>query len=212
MSASGSRRLSGQLGIVGLNLALVIAFALFAVIQLSRVTLAAKQIDDRVLQITADVSGPGSNIAQLDEVQKLDDIGQSAEDILVAAQPLEGQAQTILDTARSIDGTVVSILSNAEDIGGTVDSINSTASSLAPVVNEIRGTGGKGGGGVEAINIRVAEAFGPVGGIQGDLARVIALTGPGGAGGHIPGTIHGSVNAINCSPLISLAGTGCNAP
>ena len=48
MSARGDRRLMGQAGIVGLNLALVIAFALFAVIELSRVTLAAKQIDDRV--------------------------------------------------------------------------------------------------------------------------------------------------------------------
>ena len=42
MSASGDRRLMGQRGIVGLNLALVIAFALFAVIQLSRVTLAGE--------------------------------------------------------------------------------------------------------------------------------------------------------------------------
>ncbi|MCA1684075.1 MAG: hypothetical protein LC708_02980, partial [Actinobacteria bacterium] len=42
----GARR-AGEAGIVGVNLVLVIAFALYAVIMLSRTTLAAKQIDDR---------------------------------------------------------------------------------------------------------------------------------------------------------------------
>lgn len=208
MTATGERRLRGQRGIVGLNLALVIAFALFAVIELSRVTLAAKQIDDRVEKITSDV-GPGSNVSQLDETEKLNDIAQKAEDILAAAAPLSGQAQTILDTVKNVDNTVSSILSNAESINGTVNTINSTATALLPVVQSIHGTGGKAGGGVEAINIRVAEAFPPVGGIQGDLARVIALAGPGGPGGHVPGTIHGAVNAINCSAIL-LATTGCN--
>jgi len=208
MSLTGDRRLRGQRGIVGLNLALVIAFALFAVIELSRVTLAAKQIDDRVERITTDV-GPGSNISQLDETAKLNDVAQKAEDILKAAAPLSGQAQTILDTAKSIDNTVSGILTNADEINGSVKSINGTASSLLPVVTSIHGTGGKGGGGVEAINVRAAEAFGPVGGIQGDIARVIALAGPAGPGGHVPGTIHGSVNSINCSAIL-LATTGCN--
>lgn len=208
MSASGDRRLRGQRGIVGLNLALTIAFALFAVIELSRVTLAAKQIDDRVEKITSDV-GPGSNVSQLDETAKLNDVAQKAEDILKAAAPLSGQAQTILDTVKSIDTTVSGILTNAESINGTVNSINSTASSLIPVVNSINGAGGKAGGGVDAINNRVAEAFGPVGGIQSDLAHVIAVAGPGGgAAGHVAGTIHGSVNGINCA-LALLPNTGC---
>jgi hypothetical protein len=208
MSATGERRMMGQRGIVGVNLVLTIAFALFAVIELSRVTLAAKQIDDRVEKITQDV-GPGSNISQLDQTEKLNDVAQKAEDILAAAKPLSGQAQTILDTVKNVDNTVSSILTNAESINGTVNTINSTASALVPVVNGIHGSGGKGGGGVEAINIRAQEAFGPVGGIQGDLARVIALAGPAGPAGHIAGTIHGSVNAINCTALL-LPNTGCN--
>jgi|GraSoiStandDraft_46_1057282.scaffolds.fasta_scaffold174140_2 methyl-accepting chemotaxis protein len=209
MSASGDRRLSGQRGIVGLNLALTIAFALFAVIELSRVTLAAKQIDDRVERITTDV-GPGSNVSQLDETEKLNDVAQKAEDILKAAQPLSGQAQTILDTAKSIDSTVSNILTNAEAINGSVNSINSTASALLPVVQSIHGTGGKGGGGVEAINIRASEAVAPVAGIQGDLARVIAQAGPAGPGGHVAGTIHASANGINCA-VVLLPNTGCGA-
>ncbi len=207
MSVSGDSRLRGQRGIVGLNLALVIAFALFAVIELSRVTLAAKQIDDRVEQITTDV-GPGSNVSQLDQTAKLDDVAQKAEDILKAAAPLSGQAGVILDTVKNIDATASSILTNAESINGSVNSINSTASALLPVVQAIHGSGGKGGGGVEAINIRASEAFGPVAGIQGDLARVISVAGPAGAGGHVAGTIHASVNGINCA-IALIPNVGC---
>ncbi len=205
MIVNGDGRLRGQRGIVGLNLALTIAFALFAVIQLSRVTLAAKQIDDRVEKITQDV-GPGSNVSQLDETQKLNDIAQKAEDILAAAKPLSGQAQVVLDTVKNIDSTASSILTNADAINGTAQGINSTLVSLAPVVNSIRGSGGKGGGGVEAINVRAQEAFGPVGGIQADLAQVIALAGRPGAPA---GTIRTSAFGICKSAPI--AGAGCTA-
>jgi hypothetical protein len=203
VSATSDRRMRGQAGIVGLNLALTIAFALFAVIELSRVTLAAKQIDDRVEQITKDV-GPGSNVSQLDETQKLNDIAQKAEDILAAAKPLSGQAGVILDTVKNIDATASSILTNADTINGTAQGINSTLVTLAPVVNSIRGSGGKGGGGVEAINIRAQEAFGPVAGIRDDLNAVAGLAGrgPGAAG-----TIRASAAGICSAGLI--AGAGC---
>ena len=203
MSGGEGRRLRGQAGIVGLNLALTIAFALFAVIELSRVTLAAKQIDDRVEQITTDV-GPGSNVSQLDETAKLNEVAQRAEDILKAAQPLSGQAQTVLDTVKSIDATASNILTNADAINGTALGINSSLVSLLPVVNSIRGSGGKGGGGVEAINIRAQEAFGPVGGIQGDLANVQDRVGDPGAP---PATIRGAVVSICKSP--ALLGSVC---
>ena len=173
MSSGGGSRMRGQAGIVGLNLALTIAFALFAVIELSRVTLAAKQIDDRVEQITTDV-GPGSNVSQLDETAKLNDVAQRAEDILKAAAPLSGQAGAILEAVRSIDATASNILTNADAINGTAQGINSNLASLLPVVNSINGSGGKGGGGVEAINIRAQEAFGPVAGIASDLAATRA--------------------------------------
>ena len=103
---------------------------------------------------------------------------------------------------KNIDATASSILTNAEAINGSVNSINATASALLPVVQSIHGTGGKGGGGVEAINIRAAEATGPVAGIQADLAHVIAQAGPAGPGGHVAGTIHGSVNGINCAVAV----------
>ena len=80
-------RREDESGIVGFNLAVVIAFALYAVIQLSRVVLAGSQIDDRVKVIITEV-GPGSNVSRLDETQKLNETGRMAEEILVAAQNL----------------------------------------------------------------------------------------------------------------------------
>ena len=167
---SPSRR--GEQGIVGFNLALTIAFALFAVIELSRVVLAATQIDDRVKVIITEV-GPGSNVSRLDETAKLNETGRMAEEILAAAQPLSGQAQQIIEAAGSIDNTVSAINSNAGEINSTVRTINSQLSSLLPVVQNIHGDESLDPrtGGVAAINKRAQTALGVVPGIQQDLSR-----------------------------------------
>ncbi len=207
-----SRR--GDRGIVGLNLVLVIAFALYAVIMLSRTTLAAKQIDDRVRVIVTEV-GPGSNVSRLDETQKLNTIGQTAEDILKAAQPLSGQAQAIIDTAGSIDRTVSAILANANEINATVKGINATAAALLPVVQTIHGDESMDTrtGGVAAINTRAEIATPLVSGISTDLGAVFGHVGAGGTGGHGDSglnTIHNHTNSINCaltSPIGGLVGT-----
>ena len=159
-------------GIVGFNLALVIAFALFAVIELSRVVLAATQIDDRVKVIITEV-GPGSNVARLDETQKLNETGRMAEAILAAAEPLQGQLDQVIEAAGSIDNTVSAINQNAGEINQTVRSINATASALLPVVQNIHGDESLNPqtGGVAAINKRAATAAPVVGGIQQDLSR-----------------------------------------
>jgi len=169
-------RLRGQKGVVGFNLALTIGFALFAVIELSRVVLAATQIDDRVKVIITEV-GPGSNVSRLDETQKLNETGRMAEDILAAAKNLSGQAGTIIDTAKSIDATVDKINGNAADINGTVKSINGTVSALLPVVRNINGdnTFNARTGGVAAIDMRAQAALPIVGGIQTDLSRANIL-------------------------------------
>ena len=219
-----------QRGIVGVNLVLVIAFALYAVIMLSRTTLAAKQIDDRVRVIVTEV-GPGSNVSRLDETQKLNTIGKTAEDILAAARPLSGQAQQIIDVAGSIDNTVSAIFANANEINATVKSINATAAALLPVVQTIHGDGSDDNitGGVDLINRQAQAALQPdtVPGIQQDLNRVLGHVGREGTGGHTPQTIHVHVNSINCAltnpsaGLLGVLGTvlgavgsgpaGCNA-
>ena len=195
-------------GIVGLNLALTIAFALFAVIELSRVVLAASQIDDRVKVIITEV-GPGSNVSRLDETQKLNETGRMAEDILAAAQPLSGQAQQIIDTAKSIDGTVSKILQNATEINQTVVGINNTTKALLPVVQNIHGDDSMSPqtGGVAAINKRAANATPIVGGIQTDLSRANILGILASADRHAVAICNST--ALN---LASLGSARCSAP
>ena len=165
-----------QSGIVAVNLVLVIAFALYAVIQLSRTTLAVKQIKNRVQTITTEV-GPGSNVSRLDETAILNTVADRAEQILAAARPLSGQANDILVAAQSIDRTVSSIQSTAGEINTVVKDINGRARALAPVVDQIRGRPGTidnpgPGTGTTGINIRVDNALRNIQGIGSDLRIV----------------------------------------
>lgn len=154
------RRRATERGVVGLNLVLTICFALYAVIMLSSTTLSAKRIDDHVKVIVTEV-GPGSNVSRLDETQKLNTIGKTAEDILAAAKPLSGQAQKIIEVSASIDNTVSAILANANEINATVNSIGNTASALLPVVRNINGDESDNDrtGGVSLINRHVGPGY-----------------------------------------------------
>jgi hypothetical protein len=200
-------------GIVGFNLAVVIAFALYAVIQLSRVVLAGSQIDDRVKVIITEV-GPGSNVSRLDETQKLNETGRMAEEILAAASPLSGQAQEIIDAAGSIDGTVSDILRNAGEINQTVRGIDNTTKALLPVVRNINGDGtfSAQAGGVSAINMRAQAALPIVGGIQSDLSRANILGTLASVDRHAvaicnsPALNLASIGATRCSPPVPATG------
>ena len=187
----------GEAGVVGANLAITLAFALFAVIQLTRTTLAAQQIDDRVDTITADV---GDIDEELVNVPKLDETDRMAKEILAAAKPLSGQANEILVTARSIDGTVSNILGNATSINGTVKGISGNLNALAPVVRSIND-------GVATINGQADRAIELVRAIKIDLDNVLTEVGGGGAAGHTGAggkTISGHANSIDCSSAVAL--------
>jgi len=186
------RRLVGQSGVVGANLAIVIAFALFAVIQLTRTTIAAEQIDDRVKVIVGEV-GPIDQ--ELNNVPLLDETDRMAADILRAAQPLSGQAGEIITTAQAIDAKVVSILGNATSINGTVKNINGNLSALQPTVRSIND-------GVATINGQGDRAIALGRGIKADLGNVLANVGTATPGGHGGKTIHGHANAIDCETAI----------
>jgi hypothetical protein len=208
-----NRTREDESGIVGFNLAVVIAFALYAVIQLSRVVLAGSQIDDRVKVIITEV-GPGSNVSRLDETQKLNETGRMAEEILVAAQNLSARAGTIIETAESIDGTVSQILQNATEINQTVVSINNTTKALLPVVQTIHGDDSLSvtTGGVAAINKRAATATPVVQGIQSDLSRANILGTLANADLHAvaicnsPALNLASLGAARCSPPVPATG------
>ena len=208
MRMSRMMRPRSERGIVGFNLALVIAFALFAVIELSRVVLAATQIDDRVKVIITEV-GPGSNVSRLDETQKLNETGRMAEEILAAAEPLQGQLDQVIEAATSIDNTVSAINQNAGEINQTVRSINSTVSALLPVVQTIHGDDSLSvtTGGVAAINKRAATAAPVVGAIQTDLSRANILGTLVSVDRHAVAICNGSALAlvgggVRCSPPV----------
>jgi hypothetical protein len=187
----------GEAGVVGANLTITLAFALFAVIQLTRTTLAAQQIDDRVEVITSDV---GEIDDELVNVPKLNETDRIAKQIRAAAAPLSAQANDILVTARSIDGTVSQILGNATSINGTVNGIRGNLSALQPVVRSIND-------GVATINGQADRAIELVRGIKLDLDNVLTEVGGGGSAGHTgPGgkTISGHANSIDCSTAVAL--------
>ncbi len=164
---------------MGANLAIVIAFALFAVIQLTRTLLAANQIDDRVKVIVGEVSPIDTD---LDEVAKLDETARMAEEILAAAQPLTGQAgqivditasidrtgSSILETAGAINGNASNILGNVGPINATAKAINSDLSTARPVVAQIER-------GVAAINGRADVIISRTTPIEGDTSNIDRL-------------------------------------
>jgi len=198
MLSLSQRHRRGQAGVVGANLAITLAFALFAVIQLTRTTLAAEQIDDRVKTIVGEV---GPIDTDLVEVPKLDETDRIAKEISRAAAPLSAQAEEILTAARSIDGTVSSILGNAGSINGTVRSIRGNLGALQPVVVSINN-------GVERINRQADEAIVLVRRIKVNLDNVFTEVGGAGPGGHGNKTIHGHANSIGCNAAVSGAGCG----
>ncbi len=172
-------------GIVAVNLVLFLGFALYAVVQLTRTTLAAQQIDERVVVITKEVGPIDQN---LNEVPKLDLTNETAAKIRTAAEPLSAEAGNIIAAAESISGTVTDINGNAEAINGTVKqiagnvngiagsvrTIGSNAGSLQATVFDIRG-------GVADINKRVDVVISLAIPIGADLSNVNSVVGNSGA-------------------------------
>ena len=186
-----------EAGIVAVNLVLVIAFALFAVIMLTRTTVAASSIDDRVKKIRSEV---GTVDEELSNVPQLDQTAATAAEIDSTTRNLSRQAGEIVTAAQSIDRTVSAILSNATSINGTVGSIQSSLGGVQSVVRPIDA-------GVAAINARVATIRRSVGGIRSDTVGVLGEVGPGS-----PFTIHGHANSIDCHGVLQLVGgTNCDS-
>ena len=182
------RRREDEGGIVAVNLVLFLGFALYAVVQLTRTTLAAQQIDERVVVITRDVGGPAGIDQNLDEVPKLDLTNETAAKIRVAAENLSAEAGNIITAAQSINGTVSDINANADTINGTVKAIAGNVNSISGSVRTIGGnattltnTVTDIRGGIAAINGRVDRIIGLASAIRGDLSNVNSVVGNSGA-------------------------------
>ena len=175
-------------GIVAINLVLFLGFALYAVVQLTRTTLAAQQIDERVVVITRDVGGPAGIDENLNEVPKLDLTNETAGKIRTAAENLSAEAGNIITAAQSINGTVSDINANAETINGTVKAIAGNVNSIAGSVRTIGGNATTLTNTVTDIrqnvidiNKRVMVIIDLASAIRGDLSNVNSVVGNSGA-------------------------------
>lgn len=205
-------------GAIGVYLAIVVAFALFAVTQLTRTELAARTIDQRVDYITTQTDPINKETSHLTILDKTDDYTKQ---IRAAAEPLSAQAGQIIDAAKSIDTSVGNIKSSTDPInatvrgiGGTVGSINGTAksingtvggifgtfTSLNPLVSRIAvGSGPFSIEGVANIDRRASVVINQVNAIKADLDNTLNKV----------GSINGHTVSICKSPPVSLLpGTG----
>ena len=178
-------------GIVGVILTVVIVWALIAVIELTRTTIAAEQINHTVLNITSSVSSANNHLATgcaanncpLDRLPVLVTTISLAQQINTAAAPLTGQLNQVISDTHSINSTVTSILQNANSInntvqsihslvlsiGGSVGSINSELSGVNADVQEL-GTGGNLS--TQAIDRRLDVVIGLAQGIKSDTSTI----------------------------------------
>jgi len=196
------RERSATLGLAaslpGIVLVVVIVWALAAVLMLTGTLVNAREIDNTLPLIKAQVLPIDED---LDNVKLAEETARLTERIRIAAAPLSDQADriivearkidrnaaSILVTARAINGTAKTINGNVLAINDTVGAINSNVVSINQTVNSI-------GGSVFSINGRVSRVGGNVATINRRVTRVLGAVGP--AGATDGGSIKASVDSI----------------
>jgi tetrahydromethanopterin S-methyltransferase subunit B len=126
------KRLRNDRGQAGIALIIVIAWALSAVLVLTRTLVAAQEINSKVKVITADLSSSKHDtgyVAQLNQTE------QTADNILADAAPLTGQLATVQSTAADIDKQVDGITPPVQSINSLVHTIQGQVASIYGVVN-----------------------------------------------------------------------------
>lgn len=114
-------------GAVAVHLVLTVAFALFAVTQLTRTAVATRQIDVRVQDIVTSVDGVETGTEPVAALTRTDSLTSQ---ILSAAAPLSAQAEQVADSAASIDKHVKDIAANATSIYANAKGINASAQEI----------------------------------------------------------------------------------
>jgi uncharacterized protein YoxC len=171
----------------GVMLVIIIFWALAAVLMLTGTLINAREIDDTVDVINAQVSSTDGIDKDLDNVKELVSVRRDVVEIREAAEPLTRQADQIISAAGSINRRARSILGTAGSINETADSINTTVRSINTSVGSI-------GSSVVQINQRVGTIGGSVGQINRTARSILTAVGPPGATD--PSSIKASVNRI----------------
>ncbi|MEX2291490.1 MAG: hypothetical protein WD794_14350 [Mycobacteriales bacterium] len=204
-------RNAGDHGIIATHMAITVAFALFAVVQLTRTTLSAQQIDTRVSDIVNSVDTIDTATIP---VALLDETGDTTDEILAAAKNLNGQAQEVTKHATTIDGHVKDILSSANTINSSVVDINSNVREINTTARAINKNASEILGSFQRLSPVVVSIHDGVAAINGQADRIIALSqGIKSDTGNILAAardVNAHAKSIDCSSLIR--GSACNQP
>ncbi|MGH2718050.1 MAG: hypothetical protein ACRDJU_05680 [Actinomycetota bacterium] len=119
-------------GQAGIALIIVIAWALSAVLVLTRTLVAAQEINRKVTVITSDLASSKHDTSYVSQLNMTE---QTADNILSAAAPLTGQLGTVQTTAADIDKQVDGITPPVQSINSLVHTIQGQVASIYGVVN-----------------------------------------------------------------------------
>lgn len=173
-------RKARELGQAGIALIIVIAWALTAVIMLTRTLVSAQAIDHRVDSITNSLGEVHDETALVAELQRTE---KTAAAILTAAKPLTGMLANVDEAAKRIDVTTKSINPNAKAINATVVSINGLVADILGTARSIEGT-------LSTITGQAVDIKNNVNNIKGDSQEIQNQTsGNGGIRFHTCGLI-----------------------
>ena len=128
---------SGDRGQAGIALIIVIAWALSAVLILTRTLVAAQEINNKVTDITAHLAGSKQDTSYVSQLNKTE---VTASTILQNAAPLTGQLEIVKNTAAHIQQQVDGITPPVVDINKTVHVIHDQVGSILATAQSINGT------------------------------------------------------------------------
>lgn len=165
----GDSRKTRELGQAGIALIIVIAWALTAVVMLTRTLVSAQAIDHKVDSITNSLGEVHDETALVAELQKTE---KTSAAILTAAKPLTGMLGHVDEVAKNIDVTAKSINPNAKAINATVVSINGQVPQILSTARSIEATLGTITGQATAIKNSVNGIKGDSASIQRDTSSV----------------------------------------
>ena len=127
----------GDRGQAGIALIIVIAWALSAVLILTRTLVAAQEINNKVTDITSKLAGAKGDTSYVSQLNKTENTANS---ILTAAQPLTGQIAIIDSTAKHIDQQVDGITPPVQTINATVHVIHDQVGAILATAQNINAT------------------------------------------------------------------------
>jgi hypothetical protein len=180
------RERSATLGLApslpGIVLVVVIVWALAAVLMLTGTLVNAREIDNTLPLINAQVLPIDEDVKN---VELAEETARLTAQIRDAAAPLSDQADRIIAEAGKIDRNAASILvtarainETATTINGNVLAINDTVSAINGNVVSINGTVNSIGGNVSSINSRVGSVGADVASINARARSILAKVGP----------------------------------